>query len=659
MRTEPVTLLFDVRSPWCYQTSRWLRRLAELGEVTLSFGVFSLEVVNLHDDEDPLRYDAEYGPALRIALALRADHGQRAIGDFYAAFGARMWETPSPDGTELPDVPELTRHALADTGIDPGYAGKILGDEGSWAAVLEEHRRWAARRVFGVPTLLIGDDEDIVFGPVLQALPSDADAVELWRHLTGLTALGTVYELKRFKSLQSRADLPNAVPRADLRVADMRAARALMGRGGPHEGASLEWTMGCVRARRAAKARGEEALRSMADQVTLLAVGDVAPRITAPETQLAGIAPLLRAGDIAFGQLETPLTNEGTRQLFPGFRGASGSVVRDADATAGVLADAGFTVMSFAGNHTMDRSAEAMLASVAAAGKRWIGLVGAGKDLAAAREPVIVTIPGSTGDDTKVGFLAYCSVLPRGFDATRVRAGVAPLRARTFYEQVDWQAGTPPRIITMTNAGDLAALRDDVRRLREQADVVIVSMHWGIHFEPGTIADYQYEAAHAAIDEGADVILGHHGHVIKGIEYYKDKPIFYSLGNVTLLPRGDKGEPLTEGGLVDAQMTMIAKLTIEGGKVSQVAVIPCWLDLRLEPEVIPPGDPRFAGFLAYLRRVNDIPSTPRNSWERMYLPPVDESWALRDTHFTADGGEIVATYSAGVHDKTPWTPKHR
>jgi poly-gamma-glutamate synthesis protein (capsule biosynthesis protein) len=391
----------------------------------------------------------------------------------------------------------------------------------------------------------------------------------------------------------------------------------------------------------------------MPGPITLLAVGDVALRVTDPQAQLAGIAPVLRSGDIVFGQLETPLTNEGTRQLFPGFRGASGNVARDADATAGHLADAGFTVMSFAGNHTMDRSAQAMLNSVTAAEKRGIRIVGAGENLAAAREPAIVEKGG-----TQVGFLAYCSVLPRGYDATPARAGVAPLRARTFYEQVDWQAGTPPRIVTLADTADLAALQDDVRQLREQVDVVVVSMHWGIHFEPGTIADYQYEAAHAAIDAGADVILGHHGHVIKGIEYYRGKPVFYSLGNVTLLPRGDAGEPLTADGRVDAQQTMIAKLTIEGGEISRVAVIPCWLDLRLEPEVIPPGDPRFADSLAYLRRVNDLPSTPRNPWEIMYLPPAAQSWALRDTRFTADDGEIVATYSEGVHDKAPWAPKH-
>jgi hypothetical protein len=267
-RPEPVTLLFDVRSPWCYQTSRWLRRLEALGEVTLSWGVFSLEVVNLHADEDPAGYAAEYGPALRVALALREARGPRAIGDFYAAFGARMWGTPAPadhppgdtpspgtppgDAPVLPDVPELTRQALADIGIDPGYAEAVLADEASWTAVLDEHRHWAGQRIFGVPTLLVGDEGHAVFGPVLRALPNDADAVALWRHLRGLTVLGTVFELKRFKSLQSRADLPNAVPRANLRVADMRAARALMGPDGPCAGASLEWTMGRVRAQRTA-----------------------------------------------------------------------------------------------------------------------------------------------------------------------------------------------------------------------------------------------------------------------------------------------------------------------------------------------------------------------------------------------------------------------
>ena len=67
--------------------------------------------------------------------------------------------------------------------------------------------------------------------------------------------------------------------------------------------------------------------------------------------------------------------------------------------------------------------------------------------------------------------------------------------------------------------------------LRKQVDIVALSIHWGIHFIPAVLADYQREVAHAAIDAGADVILGHHTHILKPIEVYKGKVIFYSLAN--------------------------------------------------------------------------------------------------------------------------------
>ena len=259
---EPVTVLFDPRSPWCYQTSRWLRRLETLGEVELSWGVFSLEVVNLHAGEDAVGYEAEFGPGLRVALALREEHGQRAIGDFYAALGARMWDQPGPaGGGPAPGLAESSRLAVADIGIDPGYVDRVLTAEKTWTAVLDEHRRWAEElRVFGVPTLIFGRgaDRSAVFGPVLRSLPDDETGRELWRHVRGLAGFDALYELKRFKPLQARADLPGAVWRADLRVADMRAARELMRPGGPCEHSSLEWAMARVRAARLAAARGVE-----------------------------------------------------------------------------------------------------------------------------------------------------------------------------------------------------------------------------------------------------------------------------------------------------------------------------------------------------------------------------------------------------------------
>jgi hypothetical protein len=250
-----VTFLFDPRSPWCYQTSRWARRLEALGEISLGWGVLSLEVANLAADEDPVAYDAEYGPALRVAVALRASHGEQAVGDFYRELGALMWEATVPVTDEpAPPVATLTGRALAALGIDVGYTERVLADPATWAAVLAEHRGWVDRlRAFGVPTLVLEQNgaEVAVFGPVLRALPDGDEAcLELWRHVRGIMDNGRIYELKKSKPLSLRADLPAAVWRANLRVADMRAARALMADGGPHEHASLEWTMGAVRAAR-------------------------------------------------------------------------------------------------------------------------------------------------------------------------------------------------------------------------------------------------------------------------------------------------------------------------------------------------------------------------------------------------------------------------
>lgn len=244
-----VTFLFDPRSPWCYQTSRWVRRLEALGEVTLGWGALSLEVVNLAAGEDPSAYNAEYGPALRIAVALRSSHGEGAMGTFYRELGALLWEDPSRTDES---VAELSARALSRMDVEPAYAGRVLADPATWTAVIDEHRGWVERlRAFGVPTLVLERNgaETAVFGPVLRAMPEDdAACLELWEHVRGVIDNGFIYELKKAKPLSLRADLPAAVWRADRRVAAMREARALMTHGGPYEHSSLEWTMGAVRA---------------------------------------------------------------------------------------------------------------------------------------------------------------------------------------------------------------------------------------------------------------------------------------------------------------------------------------------------------------------------------------------------------------------------
>ncbi|HEY6480230.1 MAG TPA: CapA family protein, partial [Streptosporangiaceae bacterium] len=229
--------------------------------------------------------------------------------------------------------------------------------------------------------------------------------------------------------------------------------------------------------------------------LTLLAVGDVSPRHADDGRNLEAVRDLLRGGDITFGQLEEPLSNRGDRQLYAGLGGPLwDGPPFGPDEGAKLLHDHGFDVMSFAGNHTMDRSEESMFDTIDAMRKVGIPLLGVGADIDAARTPVILESGGM-----RIGFLGYATVLPGGYAAGPGKPGVAPLRAATFYEQVDWQPGTPPRIRSFPEPADAEALAADIKALRPQVDVLIVSVHWGVHFEPHTIAEYQYAYAHAAI----------------------------------------------------------------------------------------------------------------------------------------------------------------
>jgi poly-gamma-glutamate synthesis protein (capsule biosynthesis protein) len=254
--------------------------------------------------------------------------------------------------------------------------------------------------------------------------------------------------------------------------------------------------------------------------ISLVAVGDIHPDRPNPDETFDLARPILRGGDITFGQLEGVCTDRG--ELMPHL-GRSLSLM-----DPGVCAsfkNAGFTVMSCSGNHSMDYTN--FLDTNDALKKYGIASVGLGKDIDEARKPVIVDIKG-----TRVGFLAVNAVdnLPN-FHAGVGRPGTVPLKVSTTYEWIDKQPGIPPISYTKANQKDFDDLLEDIRKLRPQVDVLVWSIHWGLHLMPIVLADYEPIVAHAVIDAGADLILGHHAHLLKGIEIYKGKAIFYSMGN--------------------------------------------------------------------------------------------------------------------------------
>lgn len=201
---EQVKFYFDPACPWCYQTSRWARRVEELGEIELTWGVFSLEVVNLPAGGDARALGARSGPALRTAITLRDREGPKAVGTFYATLGKRMWEEPPPPD----DMVDAVRNALLAAGLDPGSVDRALADPATWDAVLAEHQALVdTTRSFGVPTIVLdGGDGPAIFGPVISTLPSDEDAIALWRYTSWLVRYGNFAELKRTRL--GRADLP-------------------------------------------------------------------------------------------------------------------------------------------------------------------------------------------------------------------------------------------------------------------------------------------------------------------------------------------------------------------------------------------------------------------------------------------------------------------
>jgi len=195
---DQVKFHFDPRCPWCYQTSRWAKRLEELGEIAIDWEVFSLEVVNLEEGKDPKELEPTGSPALRTAVVIAENHGSKAIGPFYTALGKRTFEQVPPP-IDRGEMVAAVRKSLQEAQLDPGLCDKALSAPATWDKVIAETQAMVERiGKLGVPTIVLdGGAGAAIFGPVISDLPTDEDAIELWRHTTWLARYGNFAELKR------------------------------------------------------------------------------------------------------------------------------------------------------------------------------------------------------------------------------------------------------------------------------------------------------------------------------------------------------------------------------------------------------------------------------------------------------------------------------
>ncbi len=206
----------------------------------------------------------------------------------------------------------------------------------------------------------------------------------------------------------------------------------------------------------------------------------------------ASTTHIIREADVAFGNLETTITEGDAVQPFEmRFRA-------DADVPE-ALKMAGFDILSLANNHTFDFGEKGLSDTQTALDAVGIIHVGAGRDDVEARQPMFVNANG-----IQFAFLAYTDGLFSGREASVDQSGAAFMRSER--------------------------MKTEIAGAETFADIVVVSMHSGDEYElePN---ERQQAFARAAIDAGADMVVGHHPHVVQGAEIYQGKPIYYSLGN--------------------------------------------------------------------------------------------------------------------------------
>lgn len=245
-------------------------------------------------------------------------------------------------------------------------------------------------------------------------------------------------------------------------------------------------------------------------------------------------ADFLRSADLTFGNLEGPISERGTRLgSIYSFRFPSGS--------GEALALAGFDVLSLANNHIWDYGAEALEDTIDILRLNKIAFVGAGRNYEEANRPHVAEVNG-----TKIAFLAYTNLYPVSLVASLERPGVSD--------------------------PELEFIKSTIRNLKSEVDIIIVSWHWGGEYKQNA-SEEQRRIARELIGSGADLIVGHHPHVVQEVERIGSGWAAYSLGNFVF---DQSFSPQTRRGLM-------LKVTLRDQKITSVEPIPIRISDTFQP----------------------------------------------------------------------------
>jgi hypothetical protein len=337
-----------------------------------------------------------------------------------------------------------------------------------------------------------------------------------------------------------------------------------------------------------------------ANDLTLLAVGDIVLGEEDPDRFFVHTAPLLHTGHVVIAHIESTYTREGTEMPFE-VPSAAGDPAR-----LSAIPRAGFNLATIAGNHAYDQGPNGVRDTMGTLQALGVPTAGTGMNLAEARTPATIEKCG-----LRVALLSYNAVGPKESWAGPKKAGAAYVNVMTHYEQEYATPGGPGRIYTFVQPDSLEAMERDIEDLRAHCDVLVVAFHKGVGHTRATVASAEKHLTHTAVNAGADVVLGHHAHICKGIEVYRGKPIYHGLGNfvtpgrsLSIDPRENqsperllwaKRRRLIFGFEPDPSMpnyafhpesrnTMIARVALTKDGIVRAGYIPCYIDQQVRPE---------------------------------------------------------------------------
>ncbi len=340
----------------------------------------------------------------------------------------------------------------------------------------------------------------------------------------------------------------------------------------------------------------------MRKELSIFAVGDLILDEPGPmEKYFAASRGVLRSADVLIGHIETPHTN----------RSLPSSIDIQAPPSnpehLKALVDPGFKICSVAGNHLYDCGPFGVIDTVNELRELGIAPCGGGANIDEAKAPAIIE-----KDGISIGVLSYNLTGPKLGWAMSQKAGCSYIDVQTYYYSPREMPGAPSKTYTFIFPEALEQLQSEVEELRKKVNIVAVAFHKGNGGSTPKLDTYERPLCYAAIDAGADIIIGHHHHRLKGVEVYKGKPVFHGLGNFVTVTyamtagRNNVPEMLAYlkvreaegrgGGHYetdyypwdrDSLNTMIAKIIVSEDGVVDFGFIPALIDSEAVPHIKP------------------------------------------------------------------------